>query len=269
MKRKTAIILSIIWVILAIGIFAGFYLHKSSTNKNALTPAKYTYRVVEIFPHDTSAFTQGLEFYDGYLYESTGLNGSSSLRKVELETGKVVQRYDIPQKYFGEGITIWQDKIIQSTWRSHIGFIYDRDTFKPIGEFHYSTEGWGLTHDREKIIMSDGTSTLHFLDPNSLREIGSVNVFDDTGSVKYLNELEYIDGKIYANIWRTYKIAIIEPKTGQVVSYIDLTGILPDSVRTGYEDVLNGIAYDKIRGRLFVTGKKWGNMFGIELKQVK
>ncbi len=269
MKRKTTIILSIIWFLLAIGIFVGFYFGKSPAGKNLLSPTRYTYRVVKTFPHDTSAFTQGFEFHDGYLYEGTGLNGHSSIRKVELKTGEVLQRYDVPQKYFGEGITIWGDKIIELTWRSHTGFIYDRDTFKPLGEFHYATEGWGLTHDREKIIMSDGTSRLHFLDPNSFREIGSIDVFDDTGSVKYLNELEYIDGKIYANIWRTDYIAVIEPTTGQVVSYIDLTGILPDSLRTGHEDVLNGIAFDRTNRRLFVTGKKWSKIFEIELKQVK
>src|SRR4030042_488797 len=225
----------------------------------------YTYEVINTYIHDRDAFTQGLVYEDGVLYEGTGLKGRSSLREVELETGKVLQKLDLAAQYFGEGITIWGDEIIQLTWQSHVGFVYDKDSFELLHEFSYPTEGWGITHDGTRLIMSDGTSTLHFLDPESLEEIGSVQVSDDNGPVVRLNELEYINGEVYANIWQTYCIVKIDPETGKVIGSIDLTGLLSAEDLTQSVDVLNGIAYDAEHDRLFVTGNLWPKLFEIKL----
>lgn len=223
------------------------------------------YRIMKTYPHDQQAFTQGLVYHQGFLYEGTGLRGRSSLRKVELETGKVLQIHQLPARYFGEGIVIWQDKIIQLTWTSQVGFVYDRETFEQIGEFNYPTEGWGITHDGEKLIMSDGTNTLYFLDPETFAEIGQVKVKYGNQPVNRLNELEYINGEVFANVWMTDWIVRIDPNTGQVVGAIDLTGLYyPDAQFKG-NDVLNGIAYDPEGDRLFVTGKLWPNLYEIEL----
>lgn len=220
---------------------------------------------MKTYPHDQQAFTQGLVYHQGFLYEGTGLRGRSSLRKVELETGKVLQIHQLPARYFGEGIVIWQDKIIQLTWTSQVGFVYDRETFEQIGEFNYPTEGWGITHDGEKLIMSDGTNTLYFLDPETFAEIGQVKVKYGNQPVNRLNELEYINGEVFANVWMTDWIVRIDPNTGQVVGAIDLTGLYyPDAQFKG-NDVLNGIAYDPEGDRLFVTGKLWPNLYEIEL----
>jgi len=224
----------------------------------------YTYRIVNTYPHDPGAFTEGLVCEDGSLYEGTGLNGSSSLRKVELETGAVLQIYELPSQYFGEGITIYGDKIIQLTWKSHVGFVYDRDSFELLQEFSYPTEGWGITDNGTSLIMSDGTSTLHFLDHQTFEETGQLEVSDDHGPVDQLNELEYVQGEIYANVWRTDRIAVIAPETGRVIKWVDLTGLLSPEERS-HSDVLNGIAYDAATGRLFVTGKFWPKLFEIEL----
>jgi glutamine cyclotransferase len=224
-----------------------------------------TYEVINTYPHDPNAFTQGLVYEDGVLYEGTGLKGRSSLRKVELETGEVLQRLDLAAQYFGEGITIWEDKIIQLTWQSHIGFVYDKESFELLREFSYPTEGWGITHDGTRLIMSDGTATLHFLDPETFVETGSVQVFDSNGPVVRLNELEYINGEVYANIWQTDRIARIDPDTGKVTGWIDLTGLLSVEDLRQSVDVLNGIAYDAEHDRLFVTGKLWHKLFEIEL----
>jgi glutamine cyclotransferase len=226
-------------------------------------PITYSYTIVNRYPHDENAFTEGLLFDNGVLYESTGLKGSSSLRRVELETGKILQSYTLPSDYFGEGITIFNDKIIQLTWQEHIGFVYDKQSFALLQNFTYPTEGWGITTDGSQLIMSDGTSTLYFLDPVTFQRTGQVEVHDN-GTVENLNELEYIHGKIYANIWLEEKIAIIDPSTGQVEGWINLNGLNPEHQDT--VNVLNGIAYDATNDRLFVTGKNWPTLFEIKLK---
>jgi glutamine cyclotransferase len=225
----------------------------------------YTYNVVNTYPHDRNAFTQGLVFEDGVLYEGTGGFGNSTLRRVELETGDILQIRELSAQFFGEGITIYKDKIIQLTWKSNIGFVYDKNSFELLQEFNYSTEGWGITNDGTRLIMSDGTSTLHFLDPQTFEEIGQLGVFDNDGPVNRLNELEYVQGEIYANVWQTDRIARIAPKTGQVVGWIELGGILTTEDLSEPVDVLNGIAYDAEADRLFVTGKLWPKLFEIEL----
>jgi glutamine cyclotransferase len=229
-----------------------------------ITPV-YSYNVVNTYPHDRSAFTQGLVFEDGVLYEGTGLNGRSTLRRVELETGEVLQIHELPAQFFGEGVTVYGNDIIQLTWQSHVGFVYDRDSFELLQEFNYSTQGWGITHDGERLIMSDGTATLYFLDPETFEEIGRVGVYDNDGSVNRLNELEYVQGEIYANVWQTNCIARIDPQTGQVVGWIELKGLLTPEDCGEPVDVLNGIAYDAENARLFVTGKLWPKLFEIEL----
>jgi len=226
-------------------------------------PINYSYRIVNMYPHDENAFTQGLLIDNGFLYESIGLYGNSSLRRVELETGEILQFYALPNQYFGEGITIFDDEIIQLTWRSNKGFVYDKESFDLLQEFNYSTEGWGITTDGSRLIMSDGTSTLYFLDPETFQKIGQVEVHDN-GTVESLNELEYIKGKVYANIWLEEKIAIINPQTGQVEGWINMSG-LQNMENQDPNDVLNGIAYDAISDRLFVTGKRWSQLFEIEL----
>jgi len=206
-----------------------------------------------------------LVFEEGVLYEGTGLNGRSTLRRVELETGEVLQIHELPAQFFGEGVTVYGNDIIQLTWRSHVGFVYDRDSFELLQEFNYSTQGWGITHDGERLIMSDGTATLYFLDLETFEEIGRVGVYDNDGSVNRLNELEYVQGEIYANVWQTNCIARIDPQTGQVVGWIELKGLLTPEDRGEPVDVLNGIAYDAENARLFVTGKLWPKLFEIEL----
>jgi glutamine cyclotransferase len=225
----------------------------------------YSYNIVNTYPHDRNAFTEGLVFEDGFLYEGTGLLGNSTLRRVELETGDILQIRELPAQFFGEGITIYGDNIIQLTWKSHIGFVYNKNSFELLQEFNYSTEGWGITHNGTCLIMSDGTSTLHFLDPQTFEEIGQLEVFDDDGPVTKLNELEYVQGEIYANVWQTDRIAIIAPETGRVIGWVDLRGLLTAEDRSEPVDVLNGIAYDAATDRLFVTGKLWPKLFEIQL----
>lgn len=225
----------------------------------------YTYNIVNTYPHDSLAFTQGLVFEDGVLYEGTGRLEESTLRRVELETGAILQIRELPDQFFGEGITIYGDKIIQLTWQSNTGFVYDKNSFELLQEFNYSTQGWGITHDGEHLIMSDGTPTLHFLDPQTFEEIGQLEVFDDDGPVTSLNELEYIQGEIYANVWQTDWIARIAPDTGRVIGWVDLRGLLSAEDHGEPVDVLNGIAYDAETDRLFVTGKLWPKLFEIEL----
>lgn len=231
------------------------------------SPQQYAFSVVNTFPHDTKAYTQGLEFQDGYLYESTGLRGQSSLRKVELESGKVVQKVDLPPNLFGEGLTLVDGKIIQLTWQEGIGIVYDKSSFEKEREFTYqaSEEGWGITFDGERLIKSDGSNRLYFLDKDNYQETGYIEVYTDRGPLDQLNELEYIDGKVYANVYMTDKIVIIDPKTGAVEGEINLIGLLPQSHHTPETDWLNGIAYDKHGGRLFVTGKNWDTLFEIKL----
>ena len=235
----------------------------SPATASSTTPV-YGYRVLATYPHDPQAFTQGLVYYQGDFYEGTGLRGRSSLRKVDLETGEVLQLRQLPDQYFGEGVTLFDDRLYQLTWQSHIGFIYDRASFDLLATFQYPTEGWGLTHNGRELIMSDGSSTLFFLDPQTMNLLRQVPVWDENGPVVRLNELEYIDGAVYANIWQTDRIARIDPDTGQVLAWIDLTGLLPPEDRPG-ANVLNGIAWDEEGGRLFVTGKLWPKLFQIEL----
>lgn len=227
-------------------------------------PVSYTYSVVSVYPHDRNAFTEGLVFEDGFLFESTGLYGESTLRRVELETGTVVHVHALPDEFFGEGITVFGDRIVQLTWQSRRGLVYSRDSFDLLREFSYDTEGWGITDDGSRLIMSDGTATLYFLDPETFERTGQVEVRDNNGPVTRLNELEYVRGYVYANVWMEERIAIVDPQTGQVEGWLDLSGI-QGSESLGVEDVLNGIAYDAVGDRLFVTGKRWSQVFEIEL----
>ena len=226
----------------------------------------YSYRVVNKYPHDRNAWTQGLIMVDGdSLLEGTGLRGQSSLRRTVLETGEITQIEVLPDMYFGEGITIFEDEIVQLTWQAGIGFIYDSVSFEMLDSFDYAHEGWGITDDGQKLIVSDGTSTLHFWDPETMIEIEQIQVSDEFGPVVQLNELEYVEGEIFANIWQTDLIARISPETGQVIGWINLTGLLAADERDGTESVLNGIAYDPETERLFVTGKRWPLIYEIEL----
>ena len=229
----------------------------------------YSYRIINTYPHDPEAFTQGLVFVDGMLYESTGLYGRSSLRMVELETGRVLKSHSLPSRYFAEGITVFKDRIVQLTWRSRIGLVYDKGRFQLLKTFRYHTEGWGITHDNARLFMSDGTETIHILVPKTYKETGRLSVRDRNGPVKGLNELEFIEGEIFANVWPTERIARIDPATGIVVGWIDLKGLLTVEDRMRRADVLNGIAYDGRGKRLFVTGKRWSRLFEIQLKEVK
>jgi glutamine cyclotransferase len=226
---------------------------------------EYGYDVVRVYPHDPGAYTQGLFYLNGVMYESTGLNGQSSIRKVRLETGEVLQKRDIPEQYFGEGIINWKDRLLEITWKSEVGFIYDLNSFAPKGQFMYPGEGWGLTQDGKRIIMSDGSAELRFWDPETLRETGRITVTDDGRPVDQLNELEWIKGEVFANVYQTNRIARIDPATGKITGWIDLTGILPPADRFRQVDVLNGIAYDARTDRLFVTGKLWPKLFEIKL----
>ncbi len=235
----------------------------AATRTEEFTPVM-TYEVLNIFPHDPQAFTQGLVYHEGYLYESTGLYGESSLRKVELETGEVLRKVDLSEAYFAEGLALYEDRLFQLTWREGTGFIYGLEDFSLIDQFVYQTEGWGLTHDGERLIMSDGTNNLYFLDPNTLQITKTLEVTFMGEQIVRLNELEYIRGEIYANIWQTDYIVRIDPTTGDVLGWIDLGGILPKDLRGG-TDVLNGIAYDQEGDRLFVTGKFWPQLYEIQL----
>jgi glutaminyl-peptide cyclotransferase len=225
----------------------------------------YSYQIINVFPHDPQAFTEGLVWGNGFLYEGTGLQGRSSLRRTELTTGKVLQIHNLPAEYFGEGITLCRDTLIQLTWQSHLGFVYNKSSFDLLRDFSYLTEGWGLTFDGSRLIMSDGTSVLYFRDPVSLDLTGTLQVKDNRTPVDNINELEYVNGKIYANIWQTDKIAIIDPQTGIIAGWIDLSGLLKTQIYSGQVDVLNGIAYDAQADRLFVTGKFWPFLFEIKL----
>lgn len=222
------------------------------------------YDIINTYNHDNNAFTQGLIYHNGFLYEGTGLNGESSLRKVNLETGEVLQKYELPEEYFGEGITIWNNKIIQITWQSKKGFIYDLETFEKLGEFSYNTEGWGITHDTQYLIMSDGSDILYFLDPETFTEVKRIQVNYNNRSIKRINELEYINGEIFANVWLTDKIIRINPETGEVNGFLDLQE-LTENEPDLRDNVLNGIAYNSETNHLFITGKLWSNLYEIKL----
>ena len=236
----------------------------------SMTPAEipvYTYDVVNTYPHDPKAYTQGLVYYDDQLYESTGQYGSSSLRRVELKKGKVKKKIEIPKQYFAEGMTILDGKIYQLTWHERKGFVYDLKDFRLEKEFAYQGQGWGLTTDGHSLIMSNGSHELHFLDPATFQVQRTVSVFNDKMPLTHLNELEYIRGEIYANIWQSDRIVRLDPETGRILAWIDLTNLRPPETFDNTENVLNGIAYDSREDRLFVTGKRWPKIFEIRLKK--
>ena len=267
-KMRLAAVLVVTLVVLA-GVVSLVFLDSGQTPADSGSPTLYSYRVVKTFPHDTAAFTEGLVFDDGVLYESTGGYGMtfgfadySSLRKVDLESGNVTKEILLSGEYFGEGLTVIDDSLIQLTWQNGIGLIYNKETFTVEGNFSYLTEGWGLTYDGVELIMSDGSSNLYFLNPATFQKTRQVSVHDENVSITNINELEYINGDVYANIWLTQEIAIINPQTGTVKGWIDLTGIYQTNIT---DDVLNGIAYDSVTGRLFVTGKNWPNLYQIQI----
>ena len=228
---------------------------------------KYGYQILNIYPHDSNAFTQGLILVDGKLLESTGQEGSSSLRSVELATGNILKKVDVPPPYFAEGTTVLNNKVYQLTWMHKVGFIYDAQTLERVGQFNYQGEGWGLTTDGQSLIMSDGSNRLKFLDPASYRVTKTLSVLDGTTAVTQLNELEFIQGEIYANIWHSDRIAVIDPNSGRVKAWIDLTGLMPEGELRDEEAVLNGIAHDHANDKLYVTGKLWPRLFEIKIKK--
>ena len=228
-------------------------------------PADYTFEVVNTFPHDRMAFTQGLEFHAGFLYESTGLNGRSSLRKVKLETGEVLQRINLDPRYFGEGITVFNQQIFELTYKTQIGFVYDQNSFRRLRSFNYPGEGWGLANDGAQIFMSDGSNQIRIWDPVTLQEKRRLNVRDAGKPVENLNELECVQGEIYANVWQTDRIVRLAPQDGRVLGWVNLAGLLSAAERNHTTDVLNGIAYDALGDRLFVTGKFWPKLFEIKI----
>jgi glutaminyl-peptide cyclotransferase len=224
-----------------------------------------TYQVIRAYPHDAQAFTQGLIYFDGHLYESAGEYGKSSLRMEDLDTGGLLKFDDVPAKYFAEGLTDWGNTLIQLTWKEHVALVYDRATFRFLHTLPYTGEGWGLTHDDKSIILSDGTANLRFMDPTTFKELRRITVKDHGKPIEELNELEFIHGEIYANIWHSDRIARISPATGKVLGWIDLTNLLPAGEHSTAEAVLNGIAWDPTHDRLFVTGKLWPKIFEIKV----
>lgn len=239
------------------------------------SPRQYAFKVINEYPHDTTAFTQGLEFEDGFLYESTGAGNDlvTSLRKVELTTGKVLQKKEITgsdasgEPYFGEGMTIVGDKIVMLTWRNNIGYVFNKNTFEQVGSFNYqqSKQGWGICYDGKRLIKTDSSNKLYFLDPNTYQEIGFISVYDHNGPVDYINELEYVDGKIYANIYGKDIIVIINPETGAVEGQVNFVGLYKNPKRGAVDEEMNGIAYDKSGERLFVTGKQWNKVYEVTI----
>ena len=252
------------WIPLTMCVCA-LMLSSAKAQRAQATPV-YGYEVVNVYPHDREAFTQGLLFREGVLYESTGLNGKSSLRKVQLETGKVLQQIPVDSRFFAEGLTDWGGRLVQLTWNTNVGFVYDLASFKQLQTFSYTGEGWGLARDDRRLIMSDGTSTLRFLDPQTLKVTGQVQVSDGNVPVRDVNELEFIDGQVYANVWLTDRIAMIAPDTGRVTAWINLAGLMSKNGLSS-DAVLNGIAYDAQRKRLFVTGKLWPSLFEIRVRR--
>jgi glutamine cyclotransferase len=260
--RHLAVVVAVLAAIAAAG---------SPQRQPALRPAalpRNSYRVINVYPHDPQAYTQGLVFVDGFLYESTGLNGRSSIRKVKLETGAVVDQRPVDARYFAEGLAEWRGKLVQLTWQSHLAFVYDRATLRQERTFSYNSDGWGLTSDGSSFILSDGSAdgTLRFHDPSTFRLIKRVTVRDRGMPVAALNELEFVKGEVWANVWHTDRIARIRPATGEVVAWIDLDRLLLPGQVTDHEAVLNGIAYDAARDRIFVTGKLWPKLFEIQLQ---
>jgi glutamine cyclotransferase len=231
----------------------------------AATAPVSSYRIVARFPHSTESYTEGFFYLDGLFYEGTGLAGHSALMAIQPETGQVLQRVDLPEQYFGEGIVDWGPNLYEWTWQSHICFVYDRFSLRLLKQFSYTGEGWGMTRTAKEIITSDGTSTLRFRDPTTFKETHHLVVNENGRPVKQLNELEYVKGEIYANVWHSDRIARISPRDGHVIAWIDLAGLLPESQRINDESVLNGIAYDETHDRVFVTGKQWPTIFEIKI----
>jgi glutamine cyclotransferase len=264
MLMKKWFLAIVVIIILSFSLAAYIILYDKTAENETLN---YEYKIVNDYPHDTNAFTEGLVYENGFLYESTGLYGNSTVVKAELETGRTLQVHTLPGEFFGEGITIFGDRIVQLTWNPGRGFVYDKNTFELITEFTYPTEGWGITTDGKNLIMSDGTATLHFWNPETFEKTRQVEVHDSSGPVVKINELEYINGEVYANIWQEEKIAMIDIQTGQVNGWINLTGLY-DMGNADPENVANGIAYDAEGGRLFVTGKRWPQLFEIKLEIV-
>jgi glutaminyl-peptide cyclotransferase len=264
--KPIAIAALLIAVILLLSVSLAIVLD-SSKPSSSVTTLHYAYSIVNTFPHDPSAFTEGLVYADGFLYESTGLNGASSLRRENLTTGKVLQQIELSYIYFGEGLALVDDRLFQLTYTTQIGFVYGKNSFALLGNFNFTTDttqGWGLTFDGKNLVMSDGSDSLYFLNPDTYQKTGHIHVHDGNVSVVALNELEYVNGDIYANIFEQQKIAIINPQTGQVKAWIDLTA-MEGTNGSNPESVLNGIAYDKQNNRLFVTGKNWQQLYEIKL----
>jgi glutaminyl-peptide cyclotransferase len=241
----------------------------STTTSGPSGPPIYGVTVVHRWPHDPSAFTEGLEMHDGLMYEATGLVGQSGFRMYDLATGTITRRYVLNPPYFGEGITIFRGRLYELTWTTGVGYIYDTATFKRRSSFTYSGEGWGMTHDSVSVIMSDGTNVLRFLDPTTLHVQSALSVTAAGLPVSKLNELEWIKGEIWANVWQTPQIARINPRTGVVNSWIDLTSLMPNGAEGDSVDVANGIAYDSVGDRVFVTGKRWPVLFEIKVSSTR
>jgi glutamine cyclotransferase len=223
------------------------------------------YQVIAKFPHSTQSYTEGFLYLDGFFWEGTGLKGRSAVIAIQPETGKVLQHRDLPEQYFGEGIVDWGPNLYEWTWQSHVCFVYDRFSLQLVKQFPYEGEGWGMTHTAKEIVTSDGSAALRFRDPNTFHEIRRIVVRDGKETIERLNELEFVKGEIYANVWHTDRVARISPRDGHVTGWIDLTGLLPESQKVNDESVLNGIAYDRRRDRLFVTGKQWPTIFQIKI----
>lgn len=263
----------VLWIRLGVGVTIAAFVAIScgSSQKTPPPPGEipvYRVEVVNAYPHDPGAFTQGLAYDDGFLYEGTGQRGASSVCKIRLETGEAVERHELPDQYFGEGIAVVGDRLLQLTWTSRTGFVYDKATLEPIAEFRYLTEGWGLTYDGRSLIMSDGSATLQLLDPQTYEYTGFISVKAGTAPIAGLNELEYINGEIYANVWPGCRIVRIDPATGYVTGWIDATGLLPLEDFNDSTDVLNGIAWDAENDRLFLTGKYWPKLFEVRLAPI-
>ncbi|MGC1378884.1 MAG: glutaminyl-peptide cyclotransferase [Anaerolineales bacterium] len=269
MKTQKIYIIFIIWCLLVFGTSSCANTeHELAARSFKKTAPTYTYTIVQRWPHDTTAFTEGLVFKDGKFYESNGQNGASDLRIFDLSTGSVKARVALGAEYFGEGMTILNGKIFQLTWQNHKGFIYDENSLASLGEFSYEGEGWGLTNDGHFLIMSNGTNTITFRAPATFQIQRSIQVNDDSGApVTNINELEYIKGEIYANIWLTDKIVQIDPQTGEILGWVDLTGLRPEATKQNNDAVLNGIAYDPANDRLFVAGKLWDTLYEIKLER--
>lgn len=269
MEVATSATVQQVAAISAVGALLGCFTYSSLGSEARSAAPVAGYRVVNVYPHDPTAYTQGLIFRDGFLFESTGLNGQSTVRKVRLQTGEVVQQFRLDDTHFGEGLTEFNGELVQLTWRSQLAFVYDLATFARRRVLHYSGEGWGLTHDSRQFILSDGTDTLRFLEPIRFQQSKRLAVTDGGVPVRDLNELEYVRGEIYANVWPTDRIARISPRSGRVIEWIDLRGLLSPVYQLDPEAVLNGIAYDAPSNRLFVTGKLWPQLFEIQVVSTK